>query len=388
MKKGTIKGFSKLNKRGKIKWIVENFFKDPEAVMHELVSYWHKSEEPARFWMDRGGFQAEVLGTEKIGQIHFTCDQDEVILRSWFDDTKDPILESCGELTRSMMERGGGISKMELIAFKEEPNYYQIRMAFETCDSMGANFINTVLEAYAKELLKRHEDLYGDASRLQVLMCILSNYTPQCMVRASVNCSIDDLGSVAGLSALQFAHRFAKAVRVAEIDPYRASTHNKGIFNGIDAVVLATGNDFRAVESCGHTYAAKDGQYRSLSHCEVTQDEFRFWLDIPLALGTVGGLTKLHPIAKRSIEMLGNPTAPELMQIVASVGLAQNFAAVRSLVTTGIQKGHMKMHLSNVLHQLKATETEFRMAVDHFKDKVVSHKAVREFLERLRAQGI
>jgi hydroxymethylglutaryl-CoA reductase len=405
--------------------------------MHELVSYWHGSEEQqkvldgfsentisnfhmpfsvapnfvindtafvvpmvieessvvaaassaAKFWMNRGGIQSEVISTTKVGQIHLTCLQDFIILNKWFNTHKQTIISSLSQHTESMEARGGGILNTDIFEFEEEENYFQIRMEFETCDSMGANFINTILEAAAKEIVNLHQTTYGEDSHLQILMCILSNYTPDCLVRATVSCTIEELGKVAGLSALQFAHRFAKAVRIAEIDPYRATTHNKGIFNGVDSVVLATGNDFRAVESCGHTYAARDGQYRSLSHCEVTDTHFKFWLEMPMALGTVGGLTKLHPIAKRSIEMLGNPSAKELMQITAAVGLAQNFAAVKSLVTTGIQKGHMKMHLSNVLNQLKATEAEFRIAVDHFKDKVVSHKSVREFLENLRTQG-
>ena len=184
-----------------------------------------------------------------------------------------------------------------------------------------------------------------------------------------------------------FAEKFSKAVRIAHIDPNRATTHNKGIFNGIDAVVLATANDFRAVEACGHTYAAKDGQYRSLSYCTVENGVFRFWLDLPIALGTVGGLTKLHPIARRSLELLGNPDAPELMRIIAATGLAQNFAAVRSLVTVGIQKGHMKMHLMNILNHFDASEKEVKAAVAYFKDKVVSFSAVREFLQFVREKG-
>ncbi|MEL6122502.1 MAG: hydroxymethylglutaryl-CoA reductase, degradative [Bacteroidota bacterium] len=436
-KERTISGFSKLNKRGKIKWIVETFFKDPDAVRRELISYWLKNEEQqkvldgfsentisnfpmpfsvapnfvvngtpyaipmvieessvvaaassaAKYWMSRGGFKTTLLGTTKIGQIHLSSHQDEVILRSFFEDVCDDLIQEMSPLTSNMEARGGGIKAVSLLAFDEEPHYYQIRMTFETCDSMGANFINTVLEAYAQAFTKAHQSRFGDASHLEVIMCILSNYTPECIVRAEVKCQIDELGSVAGLSAKKFAHRFAKAVRIAEIDPYRATTHNKGIFNGIDAVVLATGNDFRAIEACGHTYASRDGQYRSLSHCTINGNDFRFWMDIPLALGTVGGLTKLHPIAKRSLELLGSPSAPELMQIVAAVGLAQNFAAVRSLVTTGIQQGHMKMHLSNVLYQLKATEGEFKLAIEHFKDKIVSHSAVREFLEVLRAEN-
>ncbi|MDC6705922.1 hydroxymethylglutaryl-CoA reductase, partial [Leclercia adecarboxylata] len=135
-------------------------------------------------------------------------------------------------------------------------------------------------------------------------------------------------------------------------------THNKGIMNGVDAVVLATGNDFRAVEAGIHAYASRNGQYSSLSHAKIENGIFSFWLEIPLALGTVGGLTSLHPLVKLALEMLEKPSAQELMQIVAVAGLAQNFAALRSLTTTGIQDGHMKMHLNNILNQFDATEEE------------------------------
>jgi hydroxymethylglutaryl-CoA reductase len=188
------------------------------------------------------------------------------------------------------------------------------------------------------------------------------------------------------MTAQTFAKKFDKAVRIAQIDPHRATTHNKGIFNGIDAVVLATANDFRAIEACGHTYAARDGQYRSLSNCSIENGRFKFWMDLPLAVGTVGGLTKLHPIAKRSLELLDNPSAQELMGIIAAVGLAQNFSALRSLVTTGIQKGHMKMHLLNILNHLGAKEKEVEKAVAYFKNNAVSFTAVREFLETISPQ--
>jgi hydroxymethylglutaryl-CoA reductase len=218
-------------------------------------------------------------------------------------------------------------------------------------------------------------------------MSILSNYTPQCLVRAWVEAPVESFAESAlqnGMDAQQLVERFALAVRIAHLDPDRATTHNKGIYNGIDAVVIATGNDFRAIEACGHAYAARDGQYRSLSSCEVKDGVFRFWLDIPMAIGTVGGLTNLHPLAKRSLEMMGYPSAEELMKIIATVGLAQNFAAVRSLVTTGIQKGHMKMHLMNILNHLEATEKEVKEAIIYFADKIVSFTAVREFLQLLR----
>ena len=218
-------------------------------------------------------------------------------------------------------------------------------------------------------------------------MSILSNYTPECLVRTWVECPVADLGAFGNdMDAEQFADKFCRAIKIAHIDPYRATTHNKGIFNGIDAVVLATANDFRAIEACGHTYASRDGQYRSLTHCKVENGMFKFWLDLPLAIGTVGGLTKLHPIARRSLELLGNPNAEELMGIIAATGLAQNFAAIRSLVTTGIQKGHMKMHLLNILNHQGASETEIKNAVEYFNDKTVSVSGVRDYLKETRNQ--
>lgn len=179
----------------------------------------------------------------------------------------------------------------------------------------------------------------------------------------------------------EFAKKFKMAVDIARVDRDRAVTHNKGIMNGVDAVVLATGNDFRAIEACCHAYAARDGLYKSLSEANLIGDNFEFKLTIPLSLGTVGGLTRLHPLAKFSLEVLGAPGAEELMMIIASVGLAQNFAAVQSLVTTGIQKGHMKMHLLNILNMLGATKMQKEAALRYYSDKVVDFNSVRSFLE-------
>ena len=272
-----------------------------------------------------------------------------------------------------------------------EAHYYQLKVSFETCDSMGANFINSVLEQFGRSLqdfVANQDGFIEKEQELSVIMAILSNYTPECLVRAWVECPVEALDiACEQLDADTFADRFCKAVRIAEIDPHRATTHNKGIYNGVDAVVLATGNDFRAIEACGHTYASRDGQYRSLSHCSIDNGQFKFWIDLPIALGTVGGLTKLHPIARRSLELLGNPSARELMMIIAATGLAQNFAAVRSLITTGIQQGHMRMHLLNILNHLNATEKEMKEAISYFKDKVVSFTAVREFLEWFRSKA-
>jgi hydroxymethylglutaryl-CoA reductase len=227
----------------------------------------------------------------------------------------------------------------------------------------------------------------GLQGELDVLMSILSNYTPECLVECYVEGDIsifEDLSE--DLSAEQFARKFQKAVHVAQYDAYRAVTHNKGIFNGMDAVILATGNDFRAVEACGHAYAARRGLYSGLSRVELSRNLFRFTLEVPLSVGTVGGLTGTHPLAAASLEILGNPSAGELMQVVAAAGMANNFAAIRSLVTSGIQKGHMKMHLGNILRQLNATGDEQEKAIQHFTARTISFSEVANYLEFLRNQ--
>lgn len=434
----SISGFSKLSKRKKLQWIVENFFRDPERVMKELMSYWLIDEEKqkvldrfsentisnfylpygvapnflinsksycvpmvieessvvaaaanaAKYWQTRGGFHAEIVSTEKVGQIHFIWGGDIEKLYERFDVLKAKLLSRASHLTKNMNERGGGITKIELLDLNDELQHaYQLRVNFKTADSMGANFINSVLELFSKvlvEFVACEPDFDPHRQDLEIIMSILSNYTPECLVKAWVECPIEALGTFESFDALQLAKRFERAIRIAKIDPYRAATHNKGIFNGIDAVVLATANDFRAVEANGHTYAARDGQYRGLTDCEIKDGKFRFWIEIPMAIGTVGGLTSLHPMAKHSLELLGHPSAEELMMIIATMGLAQNFAAVRSLVTTGIQKGHMRMHLYNVLASFNATECEIEQTVAHFRDQVVSYAAVREFINNLR----
>jgi hydroxymethylglutaryl-CoA reductase len=433
--KKTISGFSKLSKSGKLKWIVENFFKDPVQVMRELSNYWLLNEDDqrvidgfsentisnfilpygvapnfiidnkeycvpmvieessvvaaassaAKYWAQRGGFKTQILGTTKVGQIHFKWKGEGDLLKNTFPELEAYLRETGKGITANMEKRGGGVLKMELLDFtNQEQDYFQIRVHFNTCDSMGANFINTVLECYAESipLFMMEHPMIPDMDRdVQIIMSILSNYTPECLVRVEVSCEIHELGQFGEMDANLFAEKFRAAVNIAHIDPYRATTHNKGIFNGIDAVVLATANDFRAIEASGHAYAARDGQYKSLTNCTINNGTFRFWMDIPLALGTIGGLTSLHPIARRSLELLGNPGAEELMRIVAATGLAQNFAAVRSLITTGIQKGHMKMHLLNILNHLGADETQIKSAIKHFEDKPITFNLVRSFID-------
>ncbi len=437
-----IKGFSKLSKTEKITWLAKHFLtSNPLDIAREFSSYMHSNAEMqklfdgisentltnfylpygvapnfvingrtyvvpmvieessvvaaaaagAKYWSDRGGFQAEVISTTKVGHVHFLWRGDADKLFHIFDtELKDALIAEVQHLTANMEARGGGLKSLELIDCTElEPEYFQLKATFETMDAMGANFMKSVLEAFAEALteeVKSHKAFTGAEKHVEVVMSILSNFTPECLVKAWVSCKVSELGAFpeAQLNAQQFARKFSTAVRIAKADPYRATTHNKGIFNGIDAVVLATGNDFRAIEACGHAFVARNGRYESLSECVVEGDTFTFSITVPLAVGTVGGLTKLHPLAKRSLEILGNPGAKELMMIIASVGLAQNFSAVRALVTSGIQKGHMKMHLTNILRHFGASDIEIQSATTYFADKTVSFSNVREYLQNYR----
>jgi hydroxymethylglutaryl-CoA reductase len=429
----TISGFSKLSKSEKIDWILDTYFEDKTNARSLLTQYWNSNEKlqklhdefientitnyylplgvapnflindkpytipmaieessvvaaaskAAKFWLDRGGFKTEVISTEKIGQVHFiyTGDFDELL--NFFNSVKPKLISETADITKNMERRGGGILDIKLRNKTSDlKNYYQLHATFETLDAMGANFINSCLEQFAQTFKEEAKaTLNGD---LDIVMSILSNYVPNCIVRAEVSCNIEDLQSKDIKNPTLFAQKFKQAIDIAEIEPYRAVTHNKGIMNGIDAVVLATGNDFRAVEAGIHAYASRNGKYSSLTHCSIDNNIFKFWIEIPLALGTVGGLTSLHPLVKFALELLEKPSARELMQIVAVAGLAQNFAAVKSLTTTGIQEGHMKMHLMNILNQFEATTEEKNKLVEYFKTNAVTHSAVVEAIEKLR----
>jgi hydroxymethylglutaryl-CoA reductase len=338
----------------------------------------------AKFWQTRGGFKAEVLDTIKVGQIHFSYSGDVQLLHSFFNKNKTQLLESTAPLSKNMKARGGGIQSMELVDKSDLiPDYFQLHLRFKTADAMGANYINSSLECIATELekLAQNEFKANDGVQLEVVMSILSNYVPECLVRASVKCPVSKLSPSKDWPGETFAKKMVQAVEIAKREPYRAVTHNKGIMNGVDALVVATGNDFRAIEAGVHAYASKDGHYTSLSNAYIKEEVFYMELTLPLALGTVGGLTKLHPMVRWSMELLGNPDAKTLMKIVAVAGLAQNFAALRSLVTSGIQKGHMKMHLLNILNQMGATQIQKEKAITHFKNHTVSVKAVAQFLQ-------
>ena len=425
----SVSGFSKFTKVEKIDWLISNHFQDNPSAKANLERYWNSNaalqklhdeftentisnfylpfgiapnflinnkikvipmtieessvvaaaSNAAKFWMQRGGFKAKVISTTKVGQVHFMFHGEFSEIESLFETIRPQLFEHTKSITKNMEARGGGILDIKLISKTAQlKGYYQLHVTFETMDAMGANFINSCLEQIASTFKTCSKEIH-------VVMSILSNYVPDCLVRAEVSCNVEDLVTDESYSGREFADTFIQAVQIAKVEPFRAVTHNKGIMNGVDSVVLATGNDFRAVEAGVHAYAARSGSYSSLTHASIEKGMFRFWIEIPLALGTVGGLTGLHPLVKTALELLGNPSAKELMEIVAVAGLAQNFAALKSLTTTGIQQGHMKMHLLNILNQFEATDKEKLQLVEHFKKNTVTHSAVVEAIEKLRA---
>ncbi len=437
----SIAGFSKLSKSKKIDWIIETYFSNTEDAKRVLKQYWNTDEKlqqlhdefientitnyylplgvapnflindrfytipmaieessvvaaaskAAKFWLERGGFKTRVISTTKIGQVHFIYKGDFDKLKQFFNRIKSKLIQDSKAITANMEKRGGGIIDIELRNKTNDiDNYYQLHASFETLDAMGANFINSCLEQFAKTFKSEaliFDDFSTEEKQIDIVMSILSNYVPDCLVRAEVSCKVEDLSESDSVSGEAFANKFIQAIAIAEVEPYRAVTHNKGIMNGIDAVVLATGNDFRAVEAGVHAYASRHGQYSSLTHAKIENGIFTFWMEIPLALGTVGGLTGLHPLVKLALELLHKPSAKELMQIVAVAGLAQNFAALRSLTTTGIQQGHMKMHLMNILNQFEANNEEKQTITEYFKTNTVTHNAVVEAINKLRVKN-
>ena len=427
-----VSGFSKFSKQEKIDWLVYNFTNNPAEARSILEQYWNPNSsiqsihdefientltnfylpwgiapnfvidgeifavpmaieessvvaaasKTAKFWADMGGFKTEIVGTVKVGHVHFIYKENNV--QDFFDSNLDKFYQSTNSITVNMRNRGGGIKQIKLIDKTDQmASYYQLEVTFETVDSMGANFINSCLEAIAQCMKSEIHPYITHPDQFEVVMSILSNYTPECVVKTWVEAPIEQM-RYGGVDGEKFVEKFAQAIHIAKIDPYRATTHNKGIYNGIDSVVLATGNDFRAVEAAGHAYASRDGQYRSLTDCEVKDGVFKFWLEVPMALGTVGGITGLHPMVKLSLDILNKPSATTLMKVASAVGLTQNFAAVGSLVTTGIQQGHMKMHLLNILNQLGANAREKEVIVDYFRDKTVSFHEAKKMLDEIR----
>ena len=430
-------GFSKLSKEEKIKWVNETFFNSDSESLELIKKYWNEDKsfqklhdefaentltnfylplgvapnfiidnknytipivteessvvaaasKAAKYWSTRGGFKSTIINTTKTGQVHFKFNGRSKKINDLFNSIKIKLKDSCKEITKNMNKRGGGIINMKLLdKTKSIKNYYQIAVEFDTVDSMGANFINSCLEqiALSFETEFNESNIFNEGEKLKIIMSILSNYTPKCVVKVELKTKISNLKSKDISDPENFAKKFVEAVEIAEKDISRAVTHNKGIMNGIDAVVIATGNDFRAIEAAIHAYASKDGSYRSLTRAKIENDEFIYRIEIPISVGTVGGIINLHPMVKWCLNLLQQPNSKQLMSIIGAAGLAQNFSAIKSLITTGIQVGHMKMHLINILNSLGADEYEKTKIIEYFKINKVTFNSVKTALEKLR----
>jgi hydroxymethylglutaryl-CoA reductase len=239
-----------------------------------------------------------------------------------------------------------------------------------------------------QQYFRSNENLSGNERDCEIIMAILSNYTPNSRVRAWVECPfVNLLDGKTSEECQLFAEKLEQAVRISQSDVSRAVTHNKGIFNGIDALALATGNDFRAIEACGHAFAARSGQYKGLTDIQIQDGIFKFSIELALAIGVVGGVTTLHPLAKLAMQILDKPSAQELMMYLAVAGLASNFSALKALLSSGIQEGHMKLHLNNIMNQLQIPEENRSEIQRYFQDKTVSFSTVEVYWRSFGLEG-
>jgi len=322
-----------------------------------------------------GGFTTQVHQRQMIGEIALTEVEDvEVASRRILED-KETLLQLANEAYPSIVKRGGGARDLWV---ENKGDFLIVYLAVDPKEAMGANMLNTMLEA----LTDRIHELSGG----QALMAILSNLATRSLV--SARCAIDFKAlSRNPDEAIEIAHRMELASQLAQVDPYRAATHNKGIFNGIDALVLATGNDWRAIEAGAHAYAAQSGSYKGLSHWTSQPKEKKLYgeITLPMPVATKGGSIGLNPTVQVSHRLLGEPSAIELAGIIASLGLAQNLAALKALVTTGIQAGHMKLQARSLALLAGAKEEEVpRLVSQLLENKPFNLEKAQTLLQELR----
>ena len=327
-----------------------------------------------------GGFKTKIHNRQMIGQVALYDVPDIAKALEQIQNEKSGLLELANQAHPSIVKRGGGARDLRMYFLEGETDFLLVYLVVDTQEAMGANILNTMLEA----LKERLEELTGGQS----LMAILSNYATEALVTASCEIDFHSL-SRDKAEAERTAQRIALASQFAKQDPYRASTHNKGIFNGIDAVLLATGNDWRAIEAGAHAYAARDGRYQGLSNWEANLEERKLYgqLTLSMPVAAKGGSIGLNPMVVASFDLLGQPTAKELASIIASVGLAQNFAALRALVTTGIQAGHMKLQAKSLALLAGAQEGEIAAVVaELLKEKQFNQAKAKEILTKIRKE--
>jgi hydroxymethylglutaryl-CoA reductase len=314
-----------------------------------------------------GGFFASTSPPEMIGQIQILDVADPPAARLALLEARDTLLAAAADIDPVLQKLGGGPRDLEVRVIDESPlgPFLVAHLIYDVRDAMGANAINTACE----RLAPRIENITGG----QVHLRILSNLADRRLARARCTIPLDAL-AFKDFSGEQVRDGIIAAWAFAAADPYRAATHNKGIMNGIDAVVLATGNDWRAIEAGAHAYAARNGRYTSLSTWGCDADgNLVGTLEIPLAVGIVGGATKVHPGARAALELLRVNTASELAEIIVSVGLAQNLAAIRALATEGIQRGHMSLHAHQVAIAAGAEGEQIQLLAQ----QLVAEKTIR-----------
>ena len=322
-----------------------------------------------------GGFTTQVHQRQMIGEIALTDVEDRNTASKRILEDKETLLQLANEAYPSIVKRGGGARDLWV---ENKGDFLIVYLAVDPKEAMGANMLNTMLEA----LTDRIQELSGG----QALMAILSNLATRSLV--SARCAIDFKAlSRNPEEAIEIAHRMELASQLAQVDPYRAATHNKGIFNGIDALVLATGNDWRAIEAGAHAYAAQNGSYKGLSHWTSHPEEKKLYgeITLPMPVATKGGSIGLNPTVQVSHRLLGEPSAIELAGIIASLGLAQNFAALKALVTTGIQAGHMKLQARSLALLAGAKEEEVpRLVSQLLENKPFNLEKAQTLLQELR----
>ncbi|MEM4570484.1 MAG: hydroxymethylglutaryl-CoA reductase, degradative [Desulfurococcaceae archaeon] len=324
------------------------------------------------------GIRAEAGPQEMIGQVHVVNVTAPYAKVTRILERKQEILEHAAQQDPTLIKLGGGPRDLEIRVIETSKGpVIVVHLVVDVRDAMGANAVNTMVEAIAPIL----ERITGGQARLR----IISNHATRRIVRAWARTPAENLGG------LETAKRIEEASVLAEVDPYRAVTHNKGIMNGIIAVALATAQDHRAIEAGAHAYACKAGVYKPLSTWEVDEEGFlNGYLELPLQVGIVGGATRVHPVARIALKILGVSSAKELAEVMAAVGLAQNLAALRALVTEGIQKGHMRLHARNLAIMAGATgDLVDRVAERMVKEGKVRYDYAKELVEKaLRGEPV
>ena len=320
-----------------------------------------------------GGFTATVHERLMIGEVAlYDVPEPQVALEKILAET-ETILSLANQAHPSIVKRGGGARKIQA---EIKGAFLIVYLSVDVLEAMGANILNTMLEGI--------KDYLEELSQGQALMAILSNYATESLVTAKCQIAISSLGTSAAL-AQETAKKIALASQLAQVDTYRAATHNKGIFNGIDALVVATGNDWRAIEAGAHAYAARDGHYRGLSTWTIEGDYLQGQMTLPLPIATVGGSIGLNPKVQAAFDILGHPNAKTLASLVVATGLCQNFAALRALVTTGIQQGHMKLHAKSLAILAGAKESEIDTIAQQLRqEKHTNLETAQKLLSTLR----